>query len=126
MFGIKLKVIVAMVTELCTHSNSARACNACHATEICIQHTSAQLLSRTLLWFLIVTCSCCPYLYFGSPIMLVTYFNKFYVAEWPPVWERAIHSVYRACLSKTAVNLCIYLFPFWFRGQDVGSDCVGS
>ena len=30
-----------------------------------------------LLWFLIVTCSCCPYLYFGSPIILVTYFSKF-------------------------------------------------
>ena len=27
-----------------------------------------------LLWFLTVTCSCCPYLYFGSTIMLVTYF----------------------------------------------------
>ena len=24
-----------------------------------------------------VTCSCCPYLYFGSAIMLVTYFSKF-------------------------------------------------
>ena len=22
-----------------------------------------------LLWFLTITCSCCPYLYFGSPIM---------------------------------------------------------
>ena len=30
-----------------------------------------------LLWFLTVTCSCCPYLYFGSPVMLVTYFSKF-------------------------------------------------
>ena len=30
-----------------------------------------------LLWFLTVTCSCCPYLYFGSAIMLVTYFVKF-------------------------------------------------
>ena len=30
-----------------------------------------------LLWFLTVTCSCCPYLYFGSTIMLVTYFSKF-------------------------------------------------
>ena len=30
-----------------------------------------------LLWFLIVTCFCCPYLYFGSAIMLVTYFSKF-------------------------------------------------
>ena len=27
-----------------------------------------------LLWFLTVTCSCCPYLYFGSAVMLVTYF----------------------------------------------------
>ena len=34
-----------------------------------------------LLWFLICTCSSCPYLYFGSPVMLVTYFSKFYVAE---------------------------------------------
>ena len=30
-----------------------------------------------LLWFLTVTCSCCPYLYFDSAIMLVTYFSKF-------------------------------------------------
>ena len=30
-----------------------------------------------LLWFLTVTCSCCPYLYFGSAIMLVTYFVIF-------------------------------------------------
>ena len=30
-----------------------------------------------LLWFLTVTCSCCPYLYFGPAIMLVTYFVNF-------------------------------------------------
>ena len=30
-----------------------------------------------LLWFLTVTCSCCLYLYFGSAIMLVTYFVNF-------------------------------------------------
>ena len=30
-----------------------------------------------MLWFLTVTCSCCPYLYVGSPIMLVTYFSEF-------------------------------------------------
>ena len=29
------------------------------------------------LWFFTVTCSCCPYLYFGSAIMLVTYFVNF-------------------------------------------------
>ena len=33
--------------------------------------------SSVLLWFLTVTCSCCPYLYFGSAIMLVTYFVNF-------------------------------------------------
>ena len=41
MFGINLKVTVTMVTELCTHSISAMAYNACHAPEICILHTSA-------------------------------------------------------------------------------------
>ena len=29
-----------------------------------------------LLWFLTVTCSCCPYLYFGLPIMWVTYLGS--------------------------------------------------
>ena len=38
MVGINLKVLVAMVTELCTHSISAMAC---HAPEICILHISA-------------------------------------------------------------------------------------
>ena len=43
MFGINLKVLVAMVTELCTHSISVDAmpCSACHAPEICILHASA-------------------------------------------------------------------------------------
>ena len=30
-----------------------------------------------LLWFLTVTCSCRPYLYFSLAIMLVTYFVNF-------------------------------------------------
>ena len=34
-------------------------------------------LKTIMLWFLTVTCSCCPYLYFGLPIMLVAYFSKF-------------------------------------------------
>ena len=42
MFGINLKVIVAMVTELCTNSISAMAYNACHAPEICMLLTSAK------------------------------------------------------------------------------------
>ena len=41
MFGINLKVIVAMVTELCTHSISAMVCFACHAPEISMLHTIA-------------------------------------------------------------------------------------
>ena len=41
MFGINSKIIVAMVTELCTHSISAMSYNACHAPEICMLHTSA-------------------------------------------------------------------------------------
>ena len=32
---------------------------------------------KGLLWFLTVTCSCCPYFFFGSAIMLVTYFVNF-------------------------------------------------
>ena len=42
MFGINLKVLVAMVTELCTHSISAMVWSACHAPAICILHTSAK------------------------------------------------------------------------------------
>ena len=41
MYGVNLKVLVAMVTELCTHFICAIACNACHAPEIFILHTSA-------------------------------------------------------------------------------------
>ena len=33
------------------------------------------LKAALLLWFLTVTCSCCPYLYFGSPFMWVTCFS---------------------------------------------------
>ena len=41
MFGKNLKVLVVMVIDLCTHFISAMACNACHAPEIYILHTSA-------------------------------------------------------------------------------------
>ena len=41
MYGIDLKVFVAMVTELCIHFISAMACNAFRALEISILHTSA-------------------------------------------------------------------------------------
>ena len=41
MYGIDVQVPVAMVTPLCIHFISAMACNACHAPEIFILHTSA-------------------------------------------------------------------------------------
>ena len=56
-----------------------------------------------------------PYCYLFLLSVFILWFNynvsdifcKFKVAEWPPVWERAVHSVYRECLLSTAVNLCI-------------------
>ena len=43
------------------------------------EHKNINDLSKAvlLLWFLTVMCSCCPYLYFGSAFMLVTYFLNF-------------------------------------------------
>ena len=43
------------------------------------RHAKSQggIIGLVLLWFITATCSCCPYLYFDSPIMLVTYFSKF-------------------------------------------------
>ena len=49
--------------------------------------------------------------------MLVTYFSKFQVAEWPPVWERAVHSVYRECLFKLLSIYVFSCFPFGFEGR---------
>ena len=49
---MNLKVVVAMVTEVCTHSISAMACNACHTPEICILHTSANFEKSKTHFFL--------------------------------------------------------------------------
>ena len=62
----------------------------------------------------------------GWPVVLVACFGEFRVAKWPPVWKGAVRSVCRACLSWAAVDLCIWLFPFWFWERDVGSDCISS
>ena len=43
------------------------------------------------------------------------------VAERPPVWERAVHSVYCACLSRTFINFCVRSsVPFGFEGGMLG------
>ena len=47
-------------------------------TGLCPQYFNTDRSKAVLLlWFLTVTCSCCPYLYFGSAIMLVTYSVNF-------------------------------------------------
>ena len=39
------------------------------------------------------------------------------VAEWPPVWERAVHSVNCTCLSWALVKFCVCpSFPFGIEG----------
>ena len=43
----------------------------------------------------------------------------------PPFLERAVHSVYYACLARAFVILWV-CFPFWFWGWDVGFDCISS
>ena len=40
------------------------------------------------------------------------------IAEWPPVWESAVHSVYCACLSLAFVKFCVCSsFPFGIEGR---------
>ena len=58
MLGINLKVIVAMVTELCTHSISGMACDACHAPDICMLHTSANFVKAKTHFFIHVLRKC--------------------------------------------------------------------
>ena len=62
------------------------------------------------MWFLTVTCSSCPYLYFGSAIMLVIYFNKLQVSEWPPVWESCSFGL----PWVPFVNCCQFMYLFFF------------
>ena len=70
-----------------------------------------------LLWFLTVTCSCCAYLFYGSAIMLMTYFvnfrklNDHLCGKELFIWFTA--SAFRKLLS---VNVFSY-FPFDFEGR---------
>ena len=48
--------------------------------------------------------------------MLLLYLKR--LSEWPPVWERAVHSVCCACLSWAFVILCVCpSFPFVIEGR---------
>ena len=70
-----------------------------------------------LLWFLTVTCSCCPYLYFDTALMLVIYFVNF---RWlndhlfgKELFIRFTASAFRKLLSIYVFNY----FPFGFEGR---------
>ena len=85
-------------------------------------HWTHMSLSR-FLWFLTVTCSCCPYLSFGSAIMLVTYFSKMITCLGKSC--SLVQFTARAFRKRLSIYVFSYMyFPFWFWGQDVGSDCI--
>ena len=70
-----------------------------------------------LLWFLTVTCSSCPYLYFGSAIMLVTYFVNF---RWLNDHLFGKELFIRFTASAFCKLLSVYIFsyfPFGFEGR---------
>ena len=62
----------------------------------------------------------------GQKVKLMLMLLLIRVAEWPPIWKRAIHSVYRACLSWTFILLCVCFIPFLFWGMDVGFGCISA
>ena len=70
-----------------------------------------------LLWLLTVTCSCCLYLYFGSAILLMTYFVNFrYLNDHLFGKELFIRFTSRAFRKLLSVYVFSY-FPFGFEGR---------
>ena len=48
------------------------------------------------------------------------------VAESPPIWERAVYSVYRVRVFRERLSVCMFAsFPFCFEGGMV-YDCISS
>ena len=73
--------------------------------------------SVLLLWFLTVTCSCCPCLYFGSAIMLVTYFVNFrQLNDYLFGKELFIRFTVSAFRELPSIYVFSY-FPFGFEGR---------
>ena len=68
--------------------------------------------------FLTVTCSCRPYLYFGSAIiMIVTYFVKFRVAEWH-LFGKELFIRFTASVCRKLLSVYVFsYFPFGFEGR---------
>ena len=70
-----------------------------------------------LLWYLTVTCSCCPYLNFGSAIMLVTYFVNFrYLND--HLFGKELFIRFTACAFRKLLSIYVFIyFPFGFEGR---------
>ena len=70
-----------------------------------------------LLWFLTVTCSCCPYLYFGSAIILVTYFVNSRQLNDHLLWEELFIRITAIAFRKLLSVYVFSYFPFGFEGR---------
>ena len=67
-----------------------------------------------LLWFLAVACSCCPFLYFGSAIMLVTFFVNF---RWlnDHLFEKKLLIRFTASVFRKLPSIYVFSYlPFGF------------
>ena len=70
-----------------------------------------------LLWFLTVNCSCCPYLYFGSAIMLVTYFVNFRELN-DHLFGKELFIRFSASAFRKLPSVYVFsYFPFGFEGR---------
>ena len=47
------------------------------------------------------------------------------VAEWPPFGKELLPRL-TICSLRIMFTCCFRYFPFWFQGQDFGSDCASS
>ena len=70
-----------------------------------------------LLWFLTVTCSCCPYLYFGSAIMIVTYFVNFRQLNNHLFGKELFTRFTASAFRKLPSIYVLSYFPFGFEGR---------
>ena len=67
--------------------------------------------------FLTVACSCCPYLYFGLAIMLVTYFVNFrYLND--HLFGKELFILFAASAFRKLSSIYVFsYFPFGFEGR---------
>lgn len=64
------------------------------------------------------------YIFYARPCLCILLAGRYEVLWHCYTWERAIHSVYRASPSWTAVKFCKYSLPSWFWGSHIGTDIL--